>query len=198
MPTERLFLKWPSLTSQPYERPFPVPSFEPRGSRRGRLANRGWEVGRTTESHGRHLRRPNGIAASPAGEWIYVADFATGAVLRAPWPTQRATLTRWALSPSGQADGIAVDAAGGVWVALGTGAGLARFHESGQLDRVMPVPSTFVSSLCFRPDAHEILITAADDLADPTAGGCVFITEVAESGAPLGRARTHITTEPPA
>jgi sugar lactone lactonase YvrE len=133
---------------------------------------------------------PNGIASSPGGEWVYVADFANGAVLRAPWPAERATLTRWAVSPSGQADGVAVDTAGGVWVALGAGAGVARFHESGELDRVVPVPSTFVSSLCFRPDAHEILITAADDHADSTAGGCVFITEVAETGAQLGRAPT--------
>jgi len=127
---------------------------------------------------------PNGIASSPGGEWLYVADFATGAVLRAPWPSEHAALACWAESPSGHADGIAVDAAGGVWVALGVGAGVARFHESGELDRVVPVPSTFVSSLCFRPGGHEILITAADDLADRRAGGCVFLTEVAERGVP--------------
>lgn len=132
---------------------------------------------------------PNGIASSPAGEWLYVADFATGAVLRAPWPAEHGALTHWAQSPSGQADGIAVDAAGGVWVALGAGAGVARFHESGGLDRVVSVPSTFVSSVCFRPGTHQLVITAADDVTDPAARGCVFITEVTEIGMPLARAR---------
>jgi gluconolactonase len=135
---------------------------------------------------------PNGIASSPGAEWLYVADFATGAVWRGPWPSERASLTRWAASPSGQADGIAVDLAGGVWVALGAGAGVARFHASGELDRVVPVPSTFVSSVCFRPDARQLLITAADDLADPAAGGCVFTSDVAETGAPLPRAPTLV------
>lgn len=132
---------------------------------------------------------PNGIASSPAGEWLYVADFATGAVLRATWPAEQAALTPWAWSPSGQADGIAVDAAGGVWVALGAGGGVARFNESGELDRVLAVPSTFVSSVCFRPGSHELVITAADDLTDPAARGCVFTTAVTEPGAPLARAR---------
>jgi sugar lactone lactonase YvrE len=130
---------------------------------------------------------PNGIATSPDGAWVYVADFATGAVLRSPWDTEGARLTPWAVSPSGQADGIAVDAAGGVWVALGAGAGVARFHESGELDHVLPVPSSFVSSLCFRPGAREVLITAADDLTDRAAMGCVFIAEVAELGSPVAR-----------
>ena len=140
-------------------------------------ASRCWDDGSTLW--------PNGIASSPDGAWLYVADFATGAVLRAPWPAERAALTRWAVSASGQADGMAVDSAGGVWVALGAGAGVARFHPSGELDRVVPVSSSFVSSVCFVRDTHEILITAADDLTDPAAGGCLFITEVAETGAPL-------------
>jgi sugar lactone lactonase YvrE len=133
---------------------------------------------------------PNGMASSPGGEWLYVADFATGAVLRAPWPAEHATLRPWAVSPSGQADGMAVDSDGGVWVALGAGAGVARFHGNGELDDVLEVPSTFVSSVCFRLDGREILITAADDIADPAAGGCVFVAEVAHAGAPLSRAPT--------
>jgi gluconolactonase len=137
-------------------------------------APRCWDDGSTTW--------PNGIASSPGGEWVYVADFATGAVLRAPWPAEDAALEPWATSPSGQADGVAVDAAGGVWVALGAGGAVARFHPSGEIDRVVPVPSTFVSSLCFRPDSHEIVITAADDCEGPAAGGCVFVTEVPEVG----------------
>ena len=132
-------------------------------------------------------RWPNGIATSPGGDWLYVADFASGVVLRSRWPATSAALTAWAVSPSGQADGLAVDRSAGVWVALGVGAGVARFDEHGELDLVLEVPSTFVSSVCFRLDAHELLITAADDTTDPTAGGCVFVAEVGEAGAPLER-----------
>lgn len=164
-----------ALTYRPLAGDAPGPGriyvLEPDGS------SRCWDDGSTTW--------PNGIASSPGGEWVYVADFATGAVLRAPWPAEEAAFERWATSPSGQADGIALDAAGGVWVALGAGAAIARFHASGELDRVVPVPSTFVSSLCFRSGSHEVVITAADDRQDPEAGGCVFVTEVAEVGLAL-------------
>jgi sugar lactone lactonase YvrE len=131
---------------------------------------------------------PNGIATSADGAWLYVADFATGVVLRSPWPAETAALTPWATSPRGQADGLAVDRSGGVWLALGEGAGVARFDERGRLDHVVEIPSTFVSSVCFRVDAHELLVTAADDVAAPTAGGSVFVVDVGEAGVPLERA----------
>ena len=40
-------------------------------------------------------------------------------------------------SPEGSADGLAVDCEGGVWVALGEGGAVARFHSDGRLDEVI-------------------------------------------------------------
>src|SRR5215207_5567531 len=74
---------------------------------------------------------PNGIAVSETG-WAYVADFATGTVFRVRWSgSYGAELHRWWSSPSGQADGLAVDQAGCVLIALGTGEAIARVLPDG-------------------------------------------------------------------
>ncbi len=80
-------------------------------TRRSRPAARGlastWDRGTLTW--------PNGLAFSPDGRVLYAADLATGIVHRALWQDgQPAALTPWVSSPSGQADGLAVDAAGQV------------------------------------------------------------------------------------
>jgi sugar lactone lactonase YvrE len=99
---------------------------------------------------------PNGIAAAPDGETFYVADFDSGVI----W---RNGTQRWAASPSGDADGLAVDAAGAVLVATGSGAGVARFTPDGALDRIIDVKATFVSSLCFGgDDLQDLYITTGD------------------------------------
>ncbi|MFI2474850.1 SMP-30/gluconolactonase/LRE family protein, partial [Nocardia xishanensis] len=43
----------------------------------------------------------------------------------------------------------AVDAGGGVWVALGSGGAVARFAPTGELVDTIELPGTFVSSLTF-------------------------------------------------
>jgi gluconolactonase len=97
---------------------------------------------------------PNGIACAPDGETFYLADFADGRI----W---RDAHEAWARSPSEQADGIAVDAEGGVWVATGGGAGVARFDPDGELERTVEVPGAdFVSSVCFGgEDLQDLYVT---------------------------------------
>jgi gluconolactonase len=58
----------------------------------------------------------------------------------------------FASSPTGAADGLAVDAEGGVWVALGSPGGVARFTPDGNLDRVLEIEADFVASVCFDGD----------------------------------------------
>ena len=83
----------------------------------------------------------------------------------------------FARSPRGSADGLAVDEAGGVWVALGEGAGIARFRPDGSPDQVLDIPADFVSSLCFGSiDRNEVFIT--------TIGG-LFRTKVDVAGLPV-------------
>jgi sugar lactone lactonase YvrE len=116
---------------------------------------------------------PNGIGVSPDAGTIYISDYAQRAVLAVP---ARGGQTRtFCRPPRGSADGLAVDCEGGVWVALGEGGGVARFHPDGQLDEVATLPASFVSSLSFGgADMREVLITTADNHVAPELGGTLL------------------------
>src|SRR4051794_22755265 len=96
----------------------------------------------------------NGIGFSPDGGRMYVSDYARRAVLAFPGGDV------FAAPPEGECDGLAVDAEGGVWVALGSAGGVARFTEAGDLDQVVDVPAEFVSSIAFGGnDGRDVAIT---------------------------------------
>jgi sugar lactone lactonase YvrE len=106
-----------------------------------------WRVegeGTATELFG-GVEWANGIGFSPDGATVYACDYASGVVLAYGDGEPR----EFAKSPSGDADGLAVDERGGVWVATGSGGGIARFSPAGALEEVIDVPADFVSSLCF-------------------------------------------------
>lgn len=135
---------------------------------------------------------PNGIAVSDTG-WLYVADFAAGAVLRGRW-SERPELQPWWTSPSGQADGLALDEAGCVLVALGTGGAFARVLPDGTTDRVHDVPGGFVSSVCFAGDELKDLIVTtmgAPEATDHT-GGRVLRMPAPAPGLPVPPVRVPL------
>jgi D-xylonolactonase len=132
------------------------------------------------------LNWPNGIAVSADG-WVYAADFDSGTVLRGRWSTTSPPRLRpWWSSPSGQADGLAIDEAGGVLVALGTGAGVARIRPDGALDQVLEVPAAFVSSVCFAGEQlRDLIITTADSTETGQPAGGVLRIPVTVPGLPI-------------
>ena len=96
---------------------------------------------------------PNGIGFSPDGSTMYACDYAHGTVLNGDGDV-------FARSPTGSADGLAVDEQGGVWVALGPAGAIARFEQDGSHDRTFDVPTEFVSSLCFGgDDMRDVYVT---------------------------------------
>jgi gluconolactonase len=96
---------------------------------------------------------PNGIGFSPDGATMYACDYAHGHVLTGDGDV-------FARSPAGSTDGLAVDAQGGVWVAMGEAGAIARFEPDGSLDRTFDVPADFVSSLCFGgDDLRDVYVT---------------------------------------
>jgi len=116
---------------------------------------------------------PNGIGVSPDGETIYLSDYAQRAVLAVA--RQGGKTRTFCRSPRGSADGLAVDCEGCVWVALGEGGGVARFHPDGELDEVTTLPASFVSSLSFGgADMRDVLVTTADNLVQPELGGTLL------------------------
>jgi sugar lactone lactonase YvrE len=125
---------------------------------------------------------PNGCAFSPDGHTFYGCDYQRGQVLA----VDRASDGRYGasrtvvLSPSGAADGIAVDEDGCLWIALGARASIGRFTPDGRLDTEIPVEADFVASLCFAgQDRRDLYITTTGSPANPSVRGGVFLTRSA-------------------
>lgn len=128
---------------------------------------------------------PNGCAFSPDGLTFYGCDYQLGHVLA----VKRAREGGYGpprivvVSPSGAADGMAVDEEGCLWVALGGRASVGRFTPDGGLDAEIPVDADFVASLCFAgPDRRDLYITTTGNPADPAERGGVFRTRSSVAG----------------
>jgi sugar lactone lactonase YvrE len=144
-----------------------------------------WRVdapGSATELLG-EISWPNGIGFSPDSRTLYASDFATGDVVACELEGGRQRVL--ARTPSGDADGLAVDVEGGVWVALGGGGAVGRFSPEGELEELLDVPAGFVSSLCFGGyDMRDVFVTTADNTEDPSKAGTLFRTRVGRAGLP--------------
>ena len=124
---------------------------------------------------------PNGIGVSPDGATIYLSDYARGIVLALP--ARGGEAREFASAPRGSVDGLAVDADGGVWVALGEGGAVARFLPDGTCDESIDLPAQFVSSLSFGgADMCDVLISTADNTLEPELGGTLFRARSAVAG----------------
>lgn len=127
---------------------------------------------------------PNGIGVSPDGRTIYLSDYSRGAVLAIA--RDGGDARELCRSPQGSADGLAVDRDGGVWVALGEGGGIARFGADGELDDIVALPASFVSSLCFGgSDMRDVLIATADNQLHPELGGTLLRARSEIPGLPV-------------
>ena len=92
--------------------------------------------------------------------------------------------------PRGNPDGLAVDEAGAVWVAMGSAGAIARFTPNGALDGILDVPASFVTSLCFGgPDRRDLYVTTADNLQNAERRGTLFRTRADVPGLPVAPAR---------
>jgi gluconolactonase len=138
----------------------------------------------------------NGIGFLPGGRTIVHADTARQQILAHDLDdTGRAGARRVfakveGVGRDGGPDGLAVDAEGGVWVAVYGAGAIHRYAPDGSLDRSVDVPARAVTSLCFGgADLRDLYVVSADNTAEPDAGGCVFRTrsDVAGLAAPLVR-----------
>jgi xylono-1,5-lactonase len=135
---------------------------------------------------------PNGCAFSPDGGTFYGCDYQRGQVVAVDrtvdgeYGTPRVAV----VSPSGAADGMAVDEDGCLWIALGPRASVARFTPDGRLDTEIHLDADFVASLCFAgQDRRDLYITTTGNPADPAARGGVFLTRAPVAGLGLYPAR---------
>jgi sugar lactone lactonase YvrE len=115
----------------------------------------------------------NGIAWSPDGAQLYYVDTGRGSIDRLELDrgtgkvVDRHTIVNVPHS-EGLPDGLTVDAAGSLWLALWGGACARSYAPDGQLLQVLELPVDLVTSLAFGgPDLHELFITTAREGQTP-------------------------------
>jgi sugar lactone lactonase YvrE len=86
----------------------------------------------------------------------------------------------------GMPDGIAIDADGGVWVALWGGGAVHRYGPEGVLDEVITLPARNVSACALDRGGHLFITTSAQAAEDNPAAGALFMADVGVACLPLG------------
>jgi xylono-1,5-lactonase len=154
-----------------------------------------WRVegeGKATEMYG-NVGLTNGIGFSPDGKMIYHADSA-GPHLIVHDVAPNGTMTNRrviAQMESGTIpDGLCVDEAGCIWVAVYGGRCVTRYTPDGKLDRKIEVPAKAVTSVCFGgKDRRDLYIVTADNTEVPDRKGTIFRTRVETPGVSVPLAR---------
>lgn len=162
---------------------------EPTAGRPGEL----WRIGAAGEAAVvlDAIDYPNGVGLSPDGGTVYIADYVGARVHAAEVTGGRFTNHRvLAQLERGNADGLAIDAEGRVWVATGPGGSFDCFDPGGSLvERIQP-PANFAVTLCFGgADARDLYLATADNRHHPDLGGTIFRTRAEVPGLPVARAR---------
>lgn len=109
----------------------------------------------------------NGIDWSPDDKIMYYVDSTTQGLDAFPFELETGTLgprRRLATIPAelGLPDGLTVDAAGYIWVAVWGGWMVRRYTPEGDLDRIVRLPVSQVSACAFGgPDLTDLYITSA-------------------------------------
>lgn len=138
----------------------------------------------------------NGLDWSPDGRVMYYVDSPTRRIDAFDFDTSTGAIAnRRTLvdvpADAGVPDGLTVDAAGFVWLALWGGAALRRYAPDGTLERVVPLPVTHPTSCAFGGTALDELyvtsarrpLTAEEKARQPQAGG-VFRLRPGVAGRP--------------
>lgn len=141
-------------------------------------------------------RISNGIGWDPAGEWMYFIDSATQRLDAFEFDGADGSLgDRRAIAAipaeAGLPDGLAVDAEGGVWVALFRGAAVHRYTPDGELDAIVRLPVRNVTCPAFGgPGLGTLFVTtgrysaSATEAEDRRPAGALFAVDVGVAGLP--------------
>lgn len=134
----------------------------------------------------------NGMGFSPDRKYLFHADSTTKAVWVYDVQADRTVKDRrvFARMPQGWPDGLAIDAEGGVVVAIVNYGEVVRFKPDATLDWRLKVPAKMVTSLTFGgQDLRDLYIVTADNTEDSTKLGTIFRTRAAVPGLPVPKAR---------
>lgn len=124
----------------------------------------------------------NGLGWSPASDVMYFVDSMSFQISAFPFDAATGECgprrTFAVIDPSeGVPDGLCVDAAGGVWVALWYGGRVRRYHSDGTIDRDVVVGPRVTSCAFTGPELDQLVITTArkDDPAPPAGAGMTYV-----------------------
>jgi len=134
----------------------------------------------------------NGIGFSPDGLRLYHSDSDRRHVIVHDIAEDDTCVNRrvFAEMSDGAPDGLCVDEAGCVWVAVFWGQCVVRLTPTGEVDLQLEVPAKRVASVCLGgPDRRDLYIATADNLEDESLGGSIFRTRVDVPGLPVPLAR---------
>jgi D-xylonolactonase len=136
----------------------------------------------------------NGLGFSPDRSRLYFSETFQGLVVFDVTP-ERTLANRRLLAPFSGADGLQVDAAGGIWVANYALGKVVRFTPDGTVDRDIDFSSRFdgcrVTSLTFGgPDLKDLYVVTAGDYRKPPAkDGRVYRARSDVAGQPTPKVR---------
>ena len=154
-----------------------------------------WRVegeGKATEMYG-NVGLTNGIGFSPDGKMIYHADSAgPHLIVHDVAPNGTMTNRRAIAQMTGGTipDGLCVDEAGCIWVAVYGGRCATRYTPEGKVDRTIAVPAKAVTSVCFGgKDRRDLYIVTADNTEVPDRKGTIFRMRVETPGVSVPLAR---------
>jgi xylono-1,5-lactonase len=138
------------------------------------------------------IETTNGMGFSPDRKYLYHADSTTKAVWVYDVQADRTVKDRrvFARMPQGWPDGLAIDAEGGVVVAIVNYGEVVRFKPDATLDWRLKVPAKMVTSLTFGGrDLRDLYMVTADNTEDSQKLGTIFRTRAAIPGLPVPKAR---------
>lgn len=127
----------------------------------------------------------NGCQFTAAGKTFYGCDVHRGLVLAVDRGDDGTYRDRRVVvqSPTGVADGMAIDETGALWVALGPSGSVGRFTTHGVLDLEVHTGAAFAASVCFGgPDGRDLFVTT---IGNETETGAVFHGRAPVAGAPI-------------
>lgn len=103
------------------------------------------------------LKKPNGIAGTPDGKYLYVADIGADKTYRFTIGTN-GTLTEQQLFTAKGSDGMTLDDEGNVYL---TGKGVTIFNNKGEKIAWIDIPEPWTANLCFSGKNRDVLFITA-------------------------------------
>jgi gluconolactonase len=147
------------------------------------------------------IRLTNGVAISPDGRRLYLADSGRRMVFQFDVDMSTGDLRNrqpYLEDTEGVPDGIAVAEDGSVWIAHAYAGKVMRYSTDSRPMQSIEVPVDMVTSLCFGGhDMRTVFIVTGIEKPDAGGDAYVYSIEVDVAGAPVGAAATPTTARNP-